>query len=192
MRRFLPVLLALAGTVQAATTPFGIPLTATLPDLQAMDGTFMPGPNVWIVARPPQPDARFEAVLVQYSPTFGVCAVSAMQRVKSDETGAGARQALDALRAELERTYGPAIPLDRLNEGSRLTGPRQWLAGVAARERLYSAAWLAGKQALPEDLSGVIVNVSTGRTTRDVFVSVQYRAAAYELCMSDPGESAAG
>lgn len=184
-RRLLPFLLVLAGSAQATVAPFGISLEATSAELQAMDSLYVPSLKAWVTDRPPRPDTRFEMVVINHSPRYGVCAVTGMQRLTSDDTGAGARDALDALRTELERAYGPAVPLDRLNAGSRLTGERQWLAGIAARERWYGASWHAELHDLPEELNAVILNVSTGKTTREVFVSVQYRAAAYDLCMAD-------
>jgi len=88
------------------------------------------------------------------------------------------RRDFDAIRQTLSAVYGAADQYDLLLPDSRLTGPADWMSGLAANQRLFSAEWDApGRNGIARiDLRLKGLSPSSGR------VELEFDLSGYQKC----------
>jgi hypothetical protein len=154
-------------------TPFGLRQGMSVQQLGAAATPI--GGGMYKLTSVPRPHPEFEFYVAQVSPRTGVCYVKAVGKpVRTNGSGAELRSRFARMRDEISASYGRFRTVDMLLSDSMWTGPGDWMAALAERQRLLFAQWNTETRAtLRPHLTTVFVG-ATAKTSQSGSVVVEY------------------
>jgi len=154
-------------------TPFGLKQGMSARQLggQAVDI----GGGMYKLTSVPSPHPGMEFYVAQVSPRTGLCYIKAVGKpVPTSGYGTELQSQFENMRDEISAAYGHPRTVDMLLSDSMWEGPRDWMAGLAERERLLFAHWTSESRAtLGPHLTNVFVGASA-KTSESGYVVVEY------------------
>lgn len=189
VRRALPlVVVATVLTIQLTaqsepTAPFGIPIGASLAELEKLAGPLAPHKDGihQTSSKVPRPHPSFEAYQFLVSPQHGVCQVGAIGvSIRMNDFGDQLKAAFADVRGQLESRYGkPTLPVDRLTPGSIWKDPNDWAMALFREERTLGALWENPPSA--PDLRGITL-VANALNTSTGYLTLSYESTNSQAC----------
>lgn len=154
-------------------TPFGLRQGMSVEELGA-EATPI-GDGMYKLTSVPVPHPGFEFYVAQVSPRTGVCYVKGIgKQVRTTGDGAELRSRFTSIRDEISASYGRYRSVDMLLSDSMWAGPRDWMAALAERQRLFFAQWNTDTRAtLRPHLTTVFV-AANAKTSETGYVVVEY------------------
>jgi hypothetical protein len=133
------------------------------------------GEGMYKLTSVPMPDPDFEFYVAQVSPRTGLCYIKGVSKpVRTSGYGTELRTRFEKLREEIGETYGRNRMVDMLLSDSMWEGPRDWMAGLAERERLLFAHWTEETRAnLVPHLTSVFV-AANAKASDSGYLVVEY------------------
>lgn len=120
--------------------PFGLRRDMTRTQLGTKVEQIAPG--TYKLASVPRPHPDFESYVVQVGPTTGLCFVKAIgKNVTTGAYGTELKSHFTKIRDQVASTYGKYQEVDMLRTGSIWDEPRDWMMGLAKKERLLFTKW---------------------------------------------------
>jgi hypothetical protein len=150
-------------------TPFGLKQGMSAQQLggQAVDI----GGGMYKLTSVPSPHPGMEFYVAQVSPRTGLCYIKAVGKpVQTSGYGTELQSQFENMRDEISAAYGHPRTVDMLLSDSMWEGPRDWMAGLAERERLLFAHWTSESRAtLGPHLTNVFVGASARPANPDMW-----------------------
>ena len=154
-------------------SPFGLKQGMSVEELggQAADV----GGGMYKLTSVPVPHPDLEFYVAQVSPRTGLCYIKGVgKQVRTSAYGTELRLQFESMRDEMSAVYGRSRTVDMLLSDSIWEGPRDWMAGLAERERLLFAHWNEETRAtLRPHLTSVFVGASA-KNSASGFLVVEY------------------
>jgi hypothetical protein len=152
-------------------TPFGLKQGMSADQLGGQDI----GGGMYKLTSVALPHPDFEFYVAQVSPRSGLCYVKGVSKpVRTSGYGTELRTQFETVRDEVSAAYGHYRTVDMLLSDSMWEGPRDWMAGLAERERLLFAHWTEETRAtLRPHLTTVFV-AANAKTSQSGYVVVEY------------------
>jgi hypothetical protein len=172
---------------EPVTGPFGFTKGMTLAQLQAL-GKITKGAKLgqWRTETPPKPHADFDGFILIVSPTRGLCKVAAIGRdIVTNRYGSALSSAFERIDSALTNKYGEGEKYDSLYPGSIWNEPRDWMMGLAKRERSLWRYWSKTKGGtLPDSIEDMMLEAkATGTEKGYLVLSIEY--TEYEECKKE-------
>jgi len=162
-----------AGSFEPEASPFGLKQGMSVEQLggQAADV----GGGMYKLTSVPLPHPDLEFYVAQVSPRSGLCYIKGVGKpVRTSEYGTELRRRFENMRDEMSAAYGRYRSVDMLLSDSMWEGPRDWMAGLAERERLLFAHWNEETRAtLRPHLTSVFIGASA-KNSESGYVVVEY------------------
>jgi hypothetical protein len=179
-------LLASAGEIARSQSaadppsgPFGLSEGLTLAQLRGF-GALVPVKGmaaVYTAPTVPKPHRDFDHYILAVGSKVGLCKVVAIGKdIESSSFGDELRTAFATTREALGAKYGNSKLYDYLQEGSIWNEGRDWMMGLAKKERTLSAFWSADEQST---LTGHVRNIEL--EARSLGTSRGYLTLSYEF-----------
>ena len=152
--------------------PFGLKQGMSVQQLgQAADV----GGGMYKLTSVPAPHPDLEFYVAQVSPRTGLCYIKGVgKQVRTSAYGTELRLQFENMRDEMSAAYGHPRTVDMLLSDSIWEGPRDWMAGLAERERLLFAHWNEETRAtLRPHLTSIFIGASA-KNSESGYVVVEY------------------
>lgn len=176
----------LQNTDQATreAAPFGLRQGMSVEDLGGEASHI--GGGMYKLTSVPLPHPDLEFYVAQVSPRTGLCYVKGVSKqVRTSDNGSELRSQFDTIRDEVSAVYGRYRIVDLLFSDSMWASPRDWMAGLAERERLLFAQWTTDTRAnLRPHLTSVFV-AANAKSSDAGFVVVEYYFDNEPECQQD-------
>jgi hypothetical protein len=153
--------------------PFGLKQGMSVEELGAKAAHM--GGGMYKVTSVPLPNPDLEFYVAQVSPRTGLCYVKGVgKQVRTSAYGTELLSQFESIRDQTSATYGKYRNVDMLLSDSMWAGPRDWMAGLAERQRLLFAHWAKETRAnLAPHLTNVYVG-AVAKTSESGHVVVEY------------------
>ena len=162
----------IANTATPEATPFGLRQGMSVEQLGAAANV---GGGMYKLTSVPMPHPDLEFYVAQVSPRSGLCYIKGVGRqVRTSTYGTELQSQFESMRSQISATYGPYRNVDMLLSDSIWSGPRNWMAALADRQRLLFAQWTKETRAnLSPPLASVFLNANA-KTNESGYVVVEY------------------
>lgn len=154
---------------QTQPGPFGLRLGMTLSELQKLTNLESKGNYVYLAKRLPNGHPEIDEYRLVVTPQHGLCKISAWtDAIKSNSYGEQLRQVYKRFFDALSAKYGNSKSFDFLRVGSIWNEPRDFMMGLAKRDRNLASYWEREERSnMPSDmttisLTALAVDGSTG------------------------------
>ncbi|HEY3160408.1 MAG TPA: hypothetical protein VGJ78_15695 [Vicinamibacterales bacterium] len=154
-------------------SPFGLKQGMSVEQLGGQAASV--GGGMYKLTSVPLPHPDLEFYVAQVSPRSGLCYIKGVGKaVRTSAYGTELRRRFENMRDEISVTYGRYRTVDLLLSDSMWEGPRDWMAGLAERERLLFAHWNEETRAtLRPHLTSVFVGASA-KNSESGYLVVEY------------------
>ena len=162
-----------ASEPSVEASPFGLKQGMSVEQLGGQPDSI--GGGMYKLTSVPVPHPDLEFYVAQVSPRSGLCYIKGVGRpVRTSAYGTELKVRFENMRDEVSATYGHYRSVDMLLSDSMWEGPRDWMAGLAERERLLFAHWNEDTRAtLGPHLTSVFVGASA-KSSQSGYVVVEY------------------
>lgn len=144
-------------------TPFGLRQGMSAEELGVMAANV--GGGMYKLTSVPLPHPDIEFYVAQVSPRTGLCYVKGVGKpVRTSGNGTELQSQFASMRDEISASFGHSRTVDLLLSDSMWEGPRDWMAGLAERERVLFAHWTTETRA---NLGPHLTNVFVGAKAKD-------------------------
>jgi hypothetical protein len=171
-------------------TPFGLRQGMSVEQLGAKAADI--GGGMYKLTSVPRPHPDVEFYVAQVSPRTGLCYVKGVgKQVRTSAYGTELRSQFENIRDEISATYGRYRSVDMLLSDSIWNGPRDWMAGLADRQRLLFAQWTKETRAnLSPPLASVFLGANA-KSNESGYVVVEYYFDNEPECQQEIDNAAA-
>lgn len=168
-------------------TPFGLKQGMSAEQLGGQAAYI--GGGMYKLTSVPSPHPGMEFYVAQVSPRTGLCYVKGVGKpVRTSGYGTELQSQFENMRAEISAAYGHPRTVDMLLSDSIWEGPRDWMAGLAERERLLFAHWTEETRAtLVPHLTNVFVGANA-KNSESGYVVVEYYFDNEPACQQEVDE----
>lgn len=169
-------LVLLSGSA-LAEGPFGLRMGMTLEEVGSNPEQVRNG--LYKYSTVPQPHSGFEAYILKFAPSTGLCWIKAVGvNIQDSAYGTALRSGFSSLKEQLSRVYGQPRDMDFLMPGSIWDEPRDYMMALLRQERVLGAIWeLDGERNLQQ------VGLIASALRRDVgYLSLEYSFTNKDAC----------
>ncbi|TVQ98050.1 MAG: hypothetical protein EA399_11535 [Desulfovibrionales bacterium] len=174
--RVLIVLILLSGPA-LADGPFGLRMGMSLDEVGASPEEVRHG--LYKFTSVPRPHSGFEAYILKFAPSTGLCWIKAVGvNIQDNAYGTALRSGFSTLKEQLSTVYGQPRDMDFLMPGSIWDEPREYMMALLRKERVLGAIWdLDGERNLRQ------VGLIASALRRDVgYLSLEYSFTNKDAC----------
>lgn len=102
------------------------------------------------------PDAQIYSAIV--SPTLGLCKIVVATRdINTNAYGSDLKEKFDEIKSALSAKYGNSKDYDFLRSGSIWNEPRDWMMGLAKKERTLNSFWTTPENSMPDSIKAISI-----------------------------------
>ena len=181
---FIVVICCLPGTADAG--PFGLDMGMSKAQAGvSLDAEDMGG-HRFKITKVPRPHSAFEAYVLRITPTHGLCYLEAIGKaIDTSVDGERLRDQFNELAAALENRYGQHKRQDFLRAGSILDEPRDWMSGLANKERVLAIRFDKEEgSTLSYGVTSAFLSAAALSRTKG-YLNLEYSFGNYEACKTE-------
>ena len=177
MKRVSVALIGMALHAAGVAGPFDLEMGMSLNELQGFATLRPDGPYRFVTKTLPNGHPELANYGLTVTPVHGLCKVSASTAVIStDANGVQLQSAFDRLHSALTKRYGTSKRYGRLQSGSDLVKPDDWMAALLKKERTLTAYWIGQDLSLPDNISGVMLEATAaGPSFGFVYLAYEFK-----------------
>lgn len=143
-------------------------------------------PYIYSTPALPNGNVAFNDYRLIVTPNHGLCKIIAWTPdIQSSVYGDAVKDKFTALYDALSAKYGKGEKLDALRPGSIWDDPRDWMMGLAKKERFLMAMWSAKSGAsLAPDVQAIGLSAH-GVSSSDALISLGYEFTNFGSCQAE-------
>ena len=176
---------AAANAQEEGSSPFGISMGSSIEKFTVKEAKKN---GMYEINPPPKAGKVFEDYSVTYHKDTGICKIHVTTPIIiTNPAGDKVKTTFNAIKNENDRIYGTGQLYDRLDAGSTLTKPEDWMASIAKDQRLFGAIWSRSKGL---KMAGNVDRVTLMTYASDVnigFLIARYEFSNYPDCKAKLG-----
>jgi hypothetical protein len=177
MKRVSVALIGAALHAAGIAGPFDLKMGMSVNELQGFTTLRPDGPYRFVTKTLPNGHPELADYRLTVTPVHGLCKVSASTAViPADADGRQLQSAFDRLYGALTKRYGTSKRYDRLQSGSDLVKPNEWMTALLKKERTLTAYWTGQDLSLPDNISGIMLEViAAGPSFGFVYLAYEFK-----------------